>query len=88
MTFSAWTDPGQDAANRQWAREISDQVQPFAKGHYVNQVGLESEEGADRIQAAYGDNWDRLVTLKDKYDPTNLFRHNQNIRRAAAGAGV
>ncbi len=88
MTFSGWTDPATDAENRQWAREISDQVQPFAKGHYVNQVGLESEEGADRIQAAYGDNWDRLVALKAKYDPTNLFRHNQNIRPAAAGASV
>jgi FAD/FMN-containing dehydrogenase len=88
MTFSAWVDPAQDAANKQWAREVSDATQPFAKGHYVNQVGLESEEGADRIKAAFGDNWDRLVALKTKYDPMNLFRHNQNIRPSAAGVGV
>lgn len=88
MTFSAWVDPKDDEANRQWAREVSDALQPFAHGHYVNQVGSEAEEGADRIRAAYGDNWDRLVALKAKYDPMNLFRHNQNIRPAAAGVGV
>lgn len=86
MTFSAWTDPAHDEANRQWAREVSDAMQPFAHGHYVNQVGSEAEEGTDRIRAAYGDNWDRLVALKAKYDPLNLLRHNQNIRpHAAAG---
>ena len=82
MTFAAWTDPAHDEINKQWARELSDQMKPFTHGHYVNQVGLESEEGADRIKAAYGDNWDRLVALKTKYDPMNLFRHNQNIRPA------
>ena len=80
MTFSAWEDPEKDEENKQWAREVSDLMQPFAHGHYVNQVGLESEEGASRIQAAYGDNWDKLVALKNKFDPTNLLRHNQNIR--------
>ncbi|MBM3776928.1 MAG: FAD-binding oxidoreductase [Acidimicrobiia bacterium] len=80
MTFSAWTDPAGDDENRAWAREVSDSVQPFAHGHYVNQVGLESEEGVDHIKAAFGDNWERLVELKTQYDPMNLFRHNQNIR--------
>ena len=45
------------------------------------------EEGEDRIRATYGDNYDRLVAIKQKYDPTNLFRVNQNINpglRAAA----
>jgi FAD/FMN-containing dehydrogenase len=83
MTFSAWTDPKDDEVNKQWAREVAKKMTPFTHGHYVNQVGLESEEGAAAIKAAYGDNWDRLVAAKTKYDPGNLFRHNQNIRPAA-----
>jgi hypothetical protein len=37
------------------------------------------DEGADRVKEAYGATWDRLVALKQKYDPSNLFRMNQNI---------
>ena len=43
---------------------------------YVNTV---MHEGAARVRAAYGPNYDRLVVLKNKYDPTNFFRMNQNI---------
>ena len=46
-------------------------------GTYVNFL---SNEGDERVRAAYGDKYDRLVALKDEYDPTNLFRLNQNIR--------
>jgi FAD/FMN-containing dehydrogenase len=42
-------------------------------------MGREVDEGAERIRAAFGPNYERLVALKRKYDPTNLFRHNQNI---------
>jgi FAD/FMN-containing dehydrogenase len=56
-------------------------MHPFTTGRpYVNQMGIEAEEGAERIKAAYGPNYERLVTLKNTYDPTNLFRHNQNIK--------
>ena len=51
-----------------------------AGGAYVNFM---MEEGDDRIRATYRDNYERLVAIKDKYDPTNLFRVNQNIKPAA-----
>jgi FAD/FMN-containing dehydrogenase len=40
------------------------------------------EEGADRVRASYGDNYERLVAIKAEYDPMNLFRVNQNIKPA------
>jgi len=83
VMFSCWEDPAEDDVNKQWARGLSDQCSPFAHGHYVNQTGSLEEEGADRVQAAYGDNWDRLSALKAKYDPMNLLRHNQNIKPVA-----
>ena len=54
-------------------------TRPFSTGGvYVNL--LSQDEGEERVRAAYGTNYDRLVTLKSKYDPTNLFRVNQNIK--------
>jgi FAD/FMN-containing dehydrogenase len=50
---------------------------------YVNQIGLETAEGSECIKATYGGDYERLVALKNKYDPTNLFRHNQNIKPTA-----
>ncbi|HUA37022.1 MAG TPA: BBE domain-containing protein [Candidatus Sulfopaludibacter sp.] len=49
------------------------------KGAYLNFM---MEEGEDRIRATYGDNYDRLAAIKKKYDPTNFFRVNQNIKPA------
>jgi FAD binding domain/Berberine and berberine like len=78
---AVWTDPVQDGANIRWAREVAEAMRPFTSGSdYVNHIGLEAEEGTDRIRAAFGANYDRLVALKNRYDPTNLFRHNQNIK--------
>jgi FAD/FMN-containing dehydrogenase len=58
----------------------SEAFEPFTSGgEYVNDLGREAEEGMARIKAGYGANYERLVALKAKYDPTNLFRHNQNI---------
>jgi FAD/FMN-containing dehydrogenase len=78
---AVWLDPAEDAANIRWAREVAEAMLPFTTGSdYVNHIGLEAEEGTDRIKAAFGANYDRLVALKNRYDPTNLFRHNQNIK--------
>ncbi|MFN2495516.1 MAG: BBE domain-containing protein [Pseudonocardiaceae bacterium] len=52
-------------------------MQPYLEDSvYVNNLG---DEGQGRVQAAYGENYQRLVALKRKYDPANLFRLNQNI---------
>jgi FAD/FMN-containing dehydrogenase len=75
---SIWSDPAGDEANIAWAREMYAALRPFGMGGvYVNNLG---EEGEERVKAAYGENYDRLVALKRKYDPGNLFRLNQNIR--------
>jgi FAD/FMN-containing dehydrogenase len=73
-----WADAGDDAKCFSWARDIWEATRPFARGVYVNFI---SDEGEDRVRDAYPkDVWDRLVKLKTKYDPTNFFRINQNIR--------
>ena len=62
-------------------RELAGVMRPFTTGSdYVSQIGLETDAGTERIKAAYGANYERLVGVKNKYDPTNLFRHNQNIK--------
>ena len=76
--ISQWTDTAGSAGHVQWTREFWSAVEPFASGQvYVNH--LDAEEGT-RIRAAYTHGYERLVGLKNKYDPTNLFRLNQNIR--------
>src|SRR6202008_2431454 len=76
--ISQWNDPAEAPRHIPWTREFWNAVEPFASGEvYVNR--LDAEEGTTRIRAAYTRNYDRLVALKNKYDPTNLFRLNQNI---------
>ena len=71
-----------------WAREFWDAMQPCSTGGvYVNYLGREADEGPERIKAAYGpEKYARLVALKNRYDPTNLFRLNQNIKPSQATA--
>jgi FAD/FMN-containing dehydrogenase len=75
------TDPAEVEKCVRWARECWAAMQPFATGGvYVNYLGREADEGAERLRAAYGpEKYERLVALKNTYDPTNLFRLNQNI---------
>jgi len=75
-----WDDAASDAACVAWAREVFTAAAPYALGTvYVN--FLTQDEG-DRVGAAYGPNYARLAELKRRYDPGNLFRHNQNIKPA------
>ena len=79
LVVSEWLDPADNARNIAWARESYDLMLPyFSRGRYVNYLG--EDEGEDAVAAAYGPNYQRLRTLKAKYDPTNLFHLNQNIR--------
>lgn len=78
---SIWTDPRESEMHQQWVREWWDMMSPFSIGaEYVNNLG---EEGEDRVRAAYGENYDRLVALKNRYDPANFFRLNANIQPSA-----
>jgi len=73
-----WETAAEDEHCIAWAREFFAKSQPFASsGAYINFL---TQEETDRIAFAYGATWNRLVELKSKYDPTNLFRMNQNIR--------
>ena len=75
----SWEQPADDAANVAWARDCFEATRADATGGtYVN--FLTEEEGADRIEAAYGRaTLDRLATLKRKYDPQDLFRHTKRV---------
>ncbi len=81
-----WDDP-QDAAARDeniaWARQVWKKLEPFTDGFYVNT--LATDDPHQRVRATYGENYPRLVALKDRYDPTNLFRMNANVPPSQAG---
>ena len=72
-----WSSPAEKASAVQWVKALRDQLQPFAHGVYVNQLGETSEE---LVRTAYGPNYARLVEIKKKYDPTNVLWLNQNIK--------
>jgi FAD/FMN-containing dehydrogenase len=77
---TSWTDPADNETAIAWTRSAWIEMQAFSRGgSYLNFPG-EGEEGESWLRASYGsDNYERLVELKTKYDPANLFRLNQNI---------
>lgn len=75
-------DPGKAAALTRWARDYWNAIHPFNReGGYIN--FMMNDEGEARVRASYGANYERLVAVKAKYDPANLFRVNQNIPPAS-----
>jgi FAD/FMN-containing dehydrogenase len=72
----------EDAGNVSWARSQWPELEKFTSGFYAN-TNL-SEIPTARVREAYGGNYDRLLALKRKYDPTNLFRLNANIDPSSA----
>jgi FAD/FMN-containing dehydrogenase len=76
--YSLWTDPSQNDQNIAWVRQTWTGVQPFVSGGvYVNELG--EDDGVDRVEMAFGPNYDRLQRIKATYDPNNVFRLNANI---------
>jgi FAD/FMN-containing dehydrogenase len=83
--IAAWSDPADSEREIAWVRDSSAAMEPFASGGvYLN---FEQDEGTQHVRAGYdADKFARLVALKDRYDPDNLFRINQNIPPSGAAA--
>jgi hypothetical protein len=84
LMLSGWEDPAEAARNIEWTRQLYDEMRPLLHaGVYVNAVGADT---AQLVKAAYRpETLARLVTLKRKYDPLNLFRLNPNIEPGLPG---
>jgi len=73
-----WREESMDNACISWARKLFGAIAPFSAGTaYINFM---PDDEADRVEVAYGPNYRRLAEIKDRYDPTNFFRMNQNVR--------
>jgi FAD/FMN-containing dehydrogenase len=80
ILIGVWADHTQDEQNVAAMRDAWKAFEPFTQGYYVN---TEPSAAEQRLRATYGDNYARLVQLKNQYDPTNLFRLNANIKPSA-----
>ncbi len=80
---SIWTAAEDDTANIGWTRDFWERLAPYSHHDriYLNFAGL-GEDNEDLVRSSYGANYDRLATIKRRYDPDNVFRFNQNIRPA------
>ena len=78
----SWPNPADSEHNIEWGRAYYEALRPYhEEGGYVNFMSADDQE---RVPANYGQNFDRLVQIKTKYDPTNLFKINQNIEPKAS----
>ena len=78
-----YEDPAEVPAHQAWVDGLASTLQRGPVGAYVNFLG---DEGEARVHDAYPDaTWDRLAEVKRRYDPTNLFRRNQNVPPAKVG---
>ena len=79
LIANQWKDPAESERNIELARQLWKVMEPFfEEGVYVNYMS--EDEGDARVRAAYGVNYERLVAVKMKYDPSNFFHLNQNIK--------
>ena len=73
-----WPDPSRNEANIKWVRDYYAATAPHSEeSKYINFI---ADDDQDRIRANYKGNYDRLVDIKRRYDPDNLFHLNQNIK--------
>jgi FAD/FMN-containing dehydrogenase len=78
-----WENADDDEKNIEWVRNIDRAMKPWAQqAGYLNYL---MDEGDQRIKDSFGANYERMVALKNKYDPTNFFRMNQNIKPISNG---
>ena len=76
---SVWMDADDNEQNIAWAKDTyAALAEHFAGRRWLNYLG--DDQGDDAVRAAYGPNYDRLVEVKRKYDPENVFHHNHNIK--------
>lgn len=76
-----WPYPSDGTEHSNWIRGYWPSVEPYTRGFYTND--LEPDHSVEVINENYRENYDRLVRIKDRYDPTNLFRLNANIEPSA-----
>jgi FAD/FMN-containing dehydrogenase len=83
LIVARWADPAEAEREIAWARAYWAAMQPYVEqAAYPNYLEA-GAEGAERVRAAYGGNYERLTRVKAAYDPTNFFRGNQNIPPAS-----
>jgi hypothetical protein len=79
VMIGMWNDPAEDDKNIRWVRELSSAMEPFSSGGFY--INYEAAVSAEQVRDAYGsEKYERLAAVKNKYDPTNFFRLNQNIK--------
>ena len=82
--ISQWEDAGDDARNVDWTRSLATALDPYSTGGVY--ITYTSDVGDARVRDAFRDHYDRLVALKDRYDPGNMFHLGQNIRPSIEAA--
>lgn len=76
--LAQWPDPADSGKNIAWTRSLAKALEPYGSGAFL--LNFLAADDDDRIRAAFGQSYDRLVEVKNRYDPKNFFRVNQNIK--------
>ena len=85
LAIGAWDDASDDERGVTWARDLHERVAPFGlQGSFLNFVTEDGDSRSNRLKLGYGANWSRLAGIKQRYDPENRFRANNNIAPGTA----
>ena len=79
FSLIGWPIESDGEPHKTWQREYWSTLEPFTDGYYMNET---ADEGQEAVNENYRGNYKRLVQIKKRYDPTNLFRLNANVRPA------